>query len=153
MEKSSARTQKYRPGYSRQRGSRGSFRLQMADYVRAQLLQSLRERAHISQEKAAAEVGVSTKTMRTWEKGGKIRWENAKRLGAFYTISPESLVSREKDATPDLAAPSESQLDVIEDKLDWLIDLLERLVGADAAGCNASSASIMTANSASAVAA
>jgi transcriptional regulator with XRE-family HTH domain len=34
--------------------------------------------------------------------------------------------------TPDLAAPSESQLDVIEDKLDWLIDLLERLVGADA---------------------
>jgi transcriptional regulator with XRE-family HTH domain len=73
----------------------------MADYARGERLRELRERTHESQETVAAEIGVSTKTLRAWEHGGKIRWENAKRLGRFYDADPGTLVSRE---LPELVA-------------------------------------------------
>lgn len=96
----------------------GRFREQMADFARGQSLVELR--GHRSQEDVAHEIGVSTKTLRNWEHGGKIRWANAKRIGDFYGVDPEELVSRDDpDETPDLLGPS--QLDRIEAKLDYLI--------------------------------
>lgn len=85
-----------------------TFKQQMADYARGQRLVALR--GHRSQEDVAYELGVSAKSLRAWEHGGKIRWENAKRVGAFYGIDPETLVTREEadEETPDLLGISPS---------------------------------------------
>jgi transcriptional regulator with XRE-family HTH domain len=107
----------------------------MADFARGELLIQLREGRHLSQEDAAHEVGVSVKSLRAWEHGGKIRWPNAKRVAGFYNVDPERLVSREEpDAeTPELMdtlngdMPEQelrAQLTEINDKLDAILTRL-----------------------------
>lgn len=101
-----------------------SFREQMADFARGELLRELRETRHLSQEEAAHEIGVSVKTIRAWEKGSGIRWGNAKQIGQFYGVDPNSLVAREgiNGKPADIPDPfSNPQLDRIESKLDKLL--------------------------------
>lgn len=122
MRKSSVRTQNYLANTSKNEERLRRFHEQMADYARGEQLRQLRENQHESQERVAFELGVSPKSLRQWEHGGKIRWENAKRLGAFYGVDPEGLVSRE---TPEPGAePALTQLDRIESKLDRVLDEL-----------------------------
>lgn len=105
----------------------------MADYARAERLRDLREETHLSREKVAGEIGVTTKTLYAWENGGSIRWENAKKLAAFYGVDPESLVTREliEAANDEAPATIRDQLNRIErnqidlaDKLDVITALL-----------------------------
>ena len=85
-----------------------TFRRQMADFARGQRLRELREKRMLSQEDAAHEIGVSVKTVRTWEKGGGIRAANAKAAASFYGVEPQTLVRHELTGEPaeeaDLAA-------------------------------------------------
>jgi DNA-binding XRE family transcriptional regulator len=98
----------------------------MADFVRGEQLVKLR--GHVSQEKAASEIGVSAKSLRAWEKGGSIRWYNAEKLAAYYEVAPESLVIHESvlstNGAPDLmgalASPT-SQLDRVEAMLEAIM--------------------------------
>jgi transcriptional regulator with XRE-family HTH domain len=98
----------------------------MADYARAERLRELRAATHMSRENVANEIGVTTKTLYEWENGGKIRWENAQKLAAFYTdklsvtVTAEELVSREL-IEPTTPVGGVSQLDRIEAKLDAII--------------------------------
>lgn len=108
----------------------------MADYVRGERLRELRDAKHESQENVAYAVGVSAKALREWEHGGKIRWENAKKLGAFYGVDPETLVSREAPdedvpvPTPDPFATNghatdlSARVDEIAERVNELHDLL-----------------------------
>lgn len=70
----------------------------MADHARGETFRRLREERHLSQEDAAHELGVSVKTVRAWEHGKGIKWENAKVAGRFYGVDPETLVDRELPA-------------------------------------------------------
>lgn len=88
-----------------------SFRRQMADFARGERLKELRDARHLSQEDAAHEIGISVRALRTWEKGGGIRWRNAKAAAAFYGVAPESLVSRE---IPDEEVPMPLEPDLRE---------------------------------------
>lgn len=93
-----------------------NFRRQMADFARGERLKELREARHLSQEEAAHEIGVSVKSLRSWEKGGGIRWPNAKSAGAFYEVDAESLVDRElvdEDEFSDRLARVEAKLDLV----------------------------------------
>lgn len=111
----------------------------MADYARGERLRELRNAKHASQEAVAFMVGVSTKTVRSWEHGGKIRWENAKRLGGYYGVDPETLVARETSAplpeitTPDpFAGASNSQLETqVAQISEQVAELHGLLLGAD----------------------
>jgi transcriptional regulator with XRE-family HTH domain len=94
------------------------FRRQMADFARGERLRQLREARHLSQEDAAHEIGVSVKSVRSWEHGGGIKWENAKTAGEFYAVDPESLVTRELP----LEVSPETRLATIERKLDLILD-------------------------------
>src|SRR2546423_8259165 len=118
MGKSSPRTRHYRTTPSQNAERLATFREQMADYVRGERLLELRERKHASQEAAAFEVGVSTKAYRAWEKGGKIKWENAQRVASFYEVDPETLVSREEVGTSVDGGEPVSQLDRMEAELN-----------------------------------
>lgn len=80
-----------------------NFQRQMTDYARGEMLRELREQKHLSQEDAAHEIGVTTKTIRTWEKGGPIKWANAKLVGRFYKVNPEHLVTREGVSVSEVA--------------------------------------------------
>jgi len=95
----------YRQNTSLRANALVTLRQQMADFARAEKLRKLRDDRHLSQEDAAHEIGVSVKSLRAWEKGGGIRWANAKTVAAFYGVDPETLVSRERDGggpTPDV---------------------------------------------------
>lgn len=129
MRKSSVHTRHYPPNTSRNAEILVTFRQQMADYARGQQLRALRNERHLSQEDAAHQIGVSTKALRTWEKGGKIKWPNAKAAGAFYGVDPESLVTREPgdlslklatDAPDDQLARIEAMLGSIDERLETL---------------------------------
>lgn len=123
--KSTARTKNYRSAPSRRPVALATFRQQMADYARAERLRELREARHLSREKVAAEVGVSTKTLYSWENGGGIRWENAKELAAFYDVDPESLVSRDLDLD---APPARQGIDLAQHpELEELVNELAQL--------------------------
>lgn len=125
MRKSSNPTPNYPQSLSRRPVSLATFRDQMADYARAERLRELRAATHESQENVAHEIGVSVKSVRTWESGGKIRWENAKKLATFYGVDPEALVSRDIHDEPVVAPPvGDSQLDRIEGKVDAILDAL-----------------------------
>lgn len=114
MRKSNDRSRRYRPGTSTGRGSATTFRQQMADYAKGQVLRELRKQTGMSREKVAAEVGVTTKTLYSWENDGGIMRENAEKLAAFYKVdSADSLITRE--------AEGGDQLDRIEAKLDTII--------------------------------
>lgn len=110
------RTPYYPPNPSPYAEKLATFAQQMADYARGDQLRALRLARHLSQEDAAHEIGVTTKALRAWEKGGRIKWENAKSAATFYEVDPESLVTREStDELPVLV--SQSQLDRIEGEL------------------------------------
>jgi len=96
----------------------------MADHARGERLKTLRTDRRLNQEDAAHEIGVSTKTLRTWEKGGPIKWANAKAAARFYEVDAESLVEREPGASIDaLTEEAEAdRLSRIEAKLDRLLD-------------------------------
>ena len=99
------------------------FRQQMADHARGERLRTLRTDRRLNQEDAAHEIGVSTKTLRTWEKGGPIRWDNAKAAAEFYEVDARSLVEREPGTpidAPDVDGDVD-QLDRIERKLDKIM--------------------------------
>ena len=123
------RTQNYSPTGSQNAERLARFRQQMADYARGQRLRELRERKHQSQESVAYDLGVSTKTLRAWEHGGKIRWDNAKKLAAFYEVDPELLVSRETFAPEEEEPLPGTQLDRIE---QMLTEIRGHLLGAPA---------------------
>jgi transcriptional regulator with XRE-family HTH domain len=102
----------------------------MSDFARAERLVELRTARHISREKLASEIDVSTKSVYSWENGGGIRWHNAQRLAAFYGVDPETLVRREVAALGETnqngaTAPGngqQTQLDRVESKLDRLLE-------------------------------
>ncbi len=130
MRKSSARTRRYRAGTSQRAGSLASLREQMADFARGERLRELRQALHLSQEDFAHEVGVTAKTVRTWEHGGKIKWPNAKNVARFVGVDPEELVEREPvGSAPSLPPPAVTgtQLDRIEQKLDLILSALREL--------------------------
>lgn len=126
MRKSSPLTQNYRPGSSRKHLTLASFREQMADFARGERLLELRKTTHLSRERAAMEIGVSAKTLFEWEHGGKIRWENAQKAALFYSVDPESLVTRDIAVLPE-AEPS--QLDRIEANQEEMLAILRGLGG------------------------
>jgi transcriptional regulator with XRE-family HTH domain len=127
-------TLNYRTNTSLRANALVTLRQQMADFARAERLRDLRDARHLSQEDAAHEIGVSVKSLRAWEKGGGIRWENAKSVALFYGVDPETLVSRERDAddpTPDvLAALSPTTIDELREKLDQVLDQQVALLAA-----------------------
>ncbi len=117
MRKSNNRSSNYRPGTSTGRGSVTTFRQQMADYAKGQVLRELRKQTGMSREKVAAELGVTTKTLYSWENDGGIMRENAEKLAAFYKVEDSgSLITRD-DAGGD-------QLDRLEAKLDLILEKL-----------------------------
>jgi transcriptional regulator with XRE-family HTH domain len=131
MGKSTTRTRNYRGGASRRPVALATLRDQMADYARAERLRELRAATHLSREKVAAEIGVTTKTLYEWENGGSIRWDNAKKLGAFYKVDPEGLVSREPGAAAssstvngDVPDDLRQQVQDLHAKVDRIIDAL-----------------------------
>lgn len=97
----------------------------MADYAKGDVLVALRKKTGLSRERAAAEIGVTTKTLFTWEKeNGGIRLENARRLAEFYGVDdPSTLLTSTEDGG--------DQLDRIETKLDEIIRLLRPDVGGE----------------------
>lgn len=128
MRKSIARTPNYRPGTSRKVASLSTFREQMSDFARSERLVALRKARHLSREKLANEVGVSTKAVYAWENGGGIRWPNAQALGKFYGVDPETLVTRDaSDTVVPLPPAEETQLDRIESALAELTAKLDAL--------------------------
>lgn len=134
MRKSSDRKSHYRPGTSRNRGSTASFREQMADYAKGDVLRELRSNKRMSREDVAHAVGVTPKSLYAWEKtNSAIKWENAKRLARFYDVEPDSLVTRDADEAAGL--PSRAQMDRIENQVikngRLLNALLIQLLGDD----------------------
>lgn len=103
----------------------------MADFARGDRLRRLRDGRHLSQEDAAHEIGVSVKTVRSWEKGGGIKWANAKAAGRFYGVDPETLVSRElpADNGGDPLEEIRERLDSIDAALDEQSSRLAELAG------------------------
>ena len=69
------------------------FRQQMAETARGELFRRLRNERHWSQATAAHNVGVTDKTWRSWEKGGNIEWQNARRAAEILGVDPEQLVT------------------------------------------------------------
>lgn len=61
------------------------------DTERGLRLQAFRERAGLSQEAVARELGVSTKTIWNWERGSGIHGDNLRALAEFYDRSVEEL--------------------------------------------------------------
>lgn len=96
----------------------------MADVARGERLRALREARHWSQETAAHRIGVSVKTLRAWEKGGRIKWANAKRAGEELEVDPESLVSLDR---PGASEPPEADY-AMATKAD-LVAMQSRLLG------------------------
>lgn len=70
----------------------------MTDFARGEKLRYLREERRLTQADAAYESGFSDRSIREWEKCGKIKWKNAKKYAAFYDVDPESIVTRELKA-------------------------------------------------------
>lgn len=97
----------------------------MADFARAELLRDLRHAAHLSREALAHELGVSTKTVYSWENGGGIQWHNVLKIAAFFGVDPEALVVRGLSPAAEPVAAGVSQLDRIEAKLDRLLKACE----------------------------
>jgi transcriptional regulator with XRE-family HTH domain len=96
----------------------------MADYARGEVLRELRaatptdDGKRLSQEDAAHKIGVTAKTLRSWEGGGPIKWENAQKAAAFYGVEPADIATR--DQAEDLG-PAHAEIRRIEAKLDLLL--------------------------------
>src|SRR5947209_1554648 len=89
------------PGSSRNARRASTLLEQMADLARAERIRQLRDERHLTQPAVAEAVGVTLRAYQAWEATGALRWENAKRLAAFYKIDVHELWSAQvKDAAP-----------------------------------------------------
>lgn len=109
--KSNNRKTNYRAGSPSHAEKLARFKQQMADVARGELLLKLREDRHWSQSTAAHKIGVTDKTIRSWESGGAIKWKNARSAGRVYGVDPESLVSRPEEETSDEESDEPQELD------------------------------------------
>lgn len=105
-----------------------SFRQQMSDHARGERFKQLRCDRHLTQEQAGHEIGVSAKTIRTWEKGGRIEWDNAKAAGSFYDVDPEELVSREPGDLTESLSEGEREAPGLQRVEDQIAALREELL-------------------------
>lgn len=101
MRKSTDLKSHYRPGTSRGSLSLVTFREQMTDFARGDRLLELRAKKRMSREDVAHAIGVTTKSLYTWEKKNSgIKSDNAKQLAKFYDVPNwEDLVTRDPEAT------------------------------------------------------
>jgi transcriptional regulator with XRE-family HTH domain len=91
-----------------------------ADADRGERIKWLREKKlHLTQEAMADKVGVTLRGYQEWEAGGGIKWKNATKLAELGDVTPDWLMSGEREV-PDLSVlmngdGSQSQLDRIEE--------------------------------------
>jgi len=85
------------------------------DPERGRRIAVLRERSGMTQPAAAEAVGVALRTYQLWEAGHGISWRNLERLAGAFGTSVELILDT-----------SESTLRRIEDKIDRLLELLDR---------------------------
>lgn len=86
-------------------------------------LADLRHRRALSQEKAAHEIGCSSKSLGNWERGASLPLpDNLRLLSRFYGEPVVNLTGYIPDYEPE--APPVGRLDRIEAKLDQVLDLL-----------------------------
>src|ERR1700753_3738743 len=105
MRKSSYLSSHYLPGTSRPHSDLDTLRRQMADsdlaYARGDVLLALREARRASgrrltREQAAAEIGVTAKTLYSWEiLNGPIKLANAEKAATFYKVDLDSITTRD----------------------------------------------------------
>lgn len=88
----------------------------MFDAERGRRVAALRERHQMTQPAAAEAIGVALRTYQLWEAGHGISWRNLHRLAETFETSVEIVLDT-----------SESALTRIEDKLDEILERLERL--------------------------
>ena len=104
------------------------FQQQMADVARADLLKRLRKDRHWSQERAAQEIGVSVRSIRSWERGGGIKWRNARRLAEAYGVEPEQITRRDDDEDEGEVSEAPEEEVGLEAKVDLLLAQQARLL-------------------------
>lgn len=104
-----------------------NFHRQMTDYAVGDAFLHLRQTRRLSQEGAAAEVGVSSKAWREWEKhSGPIKTENLKKVAEYFGIEdPDAIVSR------DVQGIDPMQLKRIEDNQRLILRVLSEVLGED----------------------
>jgi transcriptional regulator with XRE-family HTH domain len=91
-----------------------------ADADRGERIKWLREKKlHLTQEAMADKVGVTLRGYQEWEAGGGIKWKNATKLAELGDVTPDWLMSGEREV-PDLSVlmdgdGHQSQLDRIEE--------------------------------------
>lgn len=89
-----------------------------ADAERGERIKWLRdEKLHLTQEAMADKVGITLRGFQEWEAGGGIKWENAKKLAKIGGVTPDWIMSGDREETPDLLGASPSQMDRIESDL------------------------------------
>lgn len=95
--KYSTRHQDYRETPLRHADRLANFQRQMTDYALGEAFRGLRQNRRLSQETAAAEVGVSSKAWREWEKhNGPIKAENLRKVADYFEVDdPDVLVTRD----------------------------------------------------------
>lgn len=72
----------------------------------------------MSQEAAAAAIGVSSKAWRDWEHSKGIKWPNVLAVSELLEVDPESIVQREgRDEAMELVESQPSALEPIEERL------------------------------------
>jgi transcriptional regulator with XRE-family HTH domain len=111
---------------------------QMADLARGERIKTLREGRHLTQPAVADEIGVTLRAYQAWEATGALKWENAKKLAAFYKVDAQDLWSGdERLDTPDVIGSLNgnsasgdtdelrAQLDRIEENQQNLIAIIE----------------------------
>jgi transcriptional regulator with XRE-family HTH domain len=118
------------PGTSRLQRRTNTLLAQMADLARGERIKGLREERHLTQPAVAEAVGVTLRAYQAWEGTGGLRWENAKKLAAFFDVDPHELwAGRRHGQTPDPFSkngdvPDDLQREIRElhRKLDILIE-------------------------------
>lgn len=86
------------------------------DPERGRRIAALRQRHQMTQPVAADAIGVALRTYQLWEAGENLTWGNLQRLAEAFHTSPELILD-----------VSEGPLKRIEDKLDELLERVDRL--------------------------
>lgn len=85
-----------------------------ADAERGDRIKWLREeKLHLTQEGMADKVGVTLRGYQEWEAGGGIKWDNAKKLAKAAGVTPDWIMSGDREETPDLSS-GQSPMDRVE---------------------------------------
>jgi len=83
-------------------------------YARGEALIALRRERELTRERAAHEIGTTTKSLFTWEKrNGPIKRENADRLAEFYGVEIDAIISRSPDQWGTALIRMERKLDAL----------------------------------------